>query len=174
MALNAMAALAAASALGVAPDAGGGGAGRVRPARRARARGARCCGGAATLLDESYNASAPSVAAALEVLALIPARRRIAVLGDMLELGCHAEAEHLSLAGPVERHADLLYACGAQMRRLFDAIPEGRRGGHAPDSAALAPLVVAAVRPGDAVLVKGSLASRMNLVVRRAGAMAPR
>jgi UDP-N-acetylmuramoyl-tripeptide--D-alanyl-D-alanine ligase len=165
MAINALAAIAAAAAVGV-------------PAARAAAalagfaplagRGAQrpILGGAAVLLDESYNASAPAVVAALEVLALIPAQRRLAVLGEMLELGAHAEAEHLSLAGPVARSADLLYACGAQMRRLFDAVPEGRRGGHAQDSAALAPLVAAAVRPGDAVLVKGSLGSRMNLVVR--------
>ncbi len=165
MAVNAVAAIAAASALGVAPARAAAALAGFAPLA---GRGARrpLLRGAATLLDESYNASAPSVAAALEVLTLIPARRRIAVLGDMRELGCHAETEHLSLAGPVERTIDLLYACGAQMRRLFDAIPEGRRGEHAADSATLAPLVVAAVRPGDAVLVKGSLASRMNLVVR--------
>ena len=51
------------------------------------------------------------------------------------------------------------------MQHLYDGVPVRRRGAHAPDSAALAPLVAAAVRPGDAVLVKGSLGSRMRLVV---------
>ncbi len=51
------------------------------------------------------------------------------------------------------------------MRHLFDALPEARRGGHRPDSEHLAPLVRAALRPGDAVLVKGSLGSRMKVVV---------
>ena len=118
-----------------------------------------------TLLDESYNASAASVRAALQVLGTMPGRH-LAVLGDMLELGDHARPEHESLAPDVAAHADLLYACGPQMKALFDLVPATLRAAHAPDSAALAPIVTAAVRPGDSVLVKGSLGSRMAGVVR--------
>ena len=164
MALNAVAALAACAALGLdisvaaaalSSFAPGAGRGLQRPIRS----------GDILLLDESYNASSASVRAALGVLAALPGRRRVAVLGDMLELGAFGPAEHAGLAGEVAASADLLYACGPLMRHLYDGVPDRRRGAHAPDSAALAPLVAAAVRPGDAVLVKGSLGSRMRLVV---------
>ena len=164
MALNAVAALAACAALGLdisvaaaalSSFAPGAGRGLQRPIR----------GGDILLLDESYNASSASVRAALGVLAALPGRRRVAVLGDMLELGAFGPAEHADLAPHVASSADLLYACGPLMRHLYDSVPDRRRGAHAPDSAALAPLVAAAVRPGDAVLVKGSLGSRMRLVV---------
>jgi UDP-N-acetylmuramoyl-tripeptide--D-alanyl-D-alanine ligase len=122
-------------------------------------------GGEALLLDESYNASAPSVRAALAVLGLQPATRRIAVLGDMLELGGASAAEHEGLAADVAAHADLLFACGPEMRRLFEAVPAAMRADHTATSADLAPHVVAALRPGDAVLVKGSLGSRMATIV---------
>lgn len=163
MALNAVAALAACASLGLEVSvsdtalssfAPGAGRGLQRPIR----------GGEVLLLDESYNASSASVRAALGVLATLPGRR-VAVLGDMLELGAFGPAEHAGLAPDVTVSADLLYACGPLMRHLFDGVPDRRRGAHAPDSTALAPLVAAAVRPGDAVLVKGSLGSRMGLVV---------
>ncbi len=165
MARNATAALAAAAALGADPVQAAAGFAGFRPGA---GRGARrpILDGAAVLLDESYNASGASVRAALAVLRLVPAARRVAVLGDMLELGEHGPAEHSSLAESVAAAADLLYACGPLSRHLFDAVPEALRGAHAPDSAALAPVVAAAVRPGDAVLVKGSLGSRMRLVVQ--------
>ena len=163
MALNAVAALAACASLGLDASvsatalssfAPGAGRGLQRPIR----------GGDILLLDESYNASSASVRAALGVLAALPGRR-VAVLGDMLELGAFGPTEHAGLAPDVASSADLLYACGPLMRHLYDGVPVRRRGAHAPDSAALAPLVAAAVRPGDAVLVKGSLGSRMRLVV---------
>jgi UDP-N-acetylmuramoyl-tripeptide--D-alanyl-D-alanine ligase len=122
-------------------------------------------GGRATLLDESYNASGASMRAALAVLKLQPAARRVAVLGDMLELGEHSHAEHLQLAGPVAESADLLYACGPWSRVLFDAVEPQLQGGYAADSAELAAMLVPAIREGDAILVKGSLGSRMRLVV---------
>ena len=122
-------------------------------------------GGQATLLDESYNASGASIRAALGVLKLIPAARRVAVLGDMLELGEFARKEHENLAGPVADSVDALYTCGSSMKFLYDATDESRRGAHAADSAALARIVSSDLRPGDAVLVKGSLGSRMRLVV---------
>ena len=96
---------------------------------------------------------------------MLPAERRIAVLGDMLELGEHSAREHALLARDVSDSADVLYACGPWMKYLFDAVASEKRGLHAPDSTALAPAVCAAVRAGDAVLVKGSLGSRMRVVV---------
>jgi len=166
MAMNALAALAAAASLGA----------DVRGAAEALAgfapftgRGARreivVPGGAALLLDESYNGNGASMRAALAVLRLQPARRRLAVLGDMLELGDEGPAEHLALADAVTEAADLLFACGPLMRGLCDAVAERLHAVHAADSAALAPIVAHAVRPGDAVLVKGSLGSRMRHVV---------
>jgi UDP-N-acetylmuramoyl-tripeptide--D-alanyl-D-alanine ligase len=123
-------------------------------------------GGELLLLDESYNASPAAVRAALSVLALQPAARRVAVLGDMLELGDAGPAEHAALAPEVASAADLLFTCGPLMRGLHESVPPRIRAAHAETSAALAPLVVAAARPGDAVLVKGSLGSRMKLIVQ--------
>jgi len=163
MALNAVAALAACAALGLDVSVAGTALSSFTPgAGRGLQRTVR--GGDILLLDESYNASSASVRAALGVLAALPGRR-VAVLGDMLELGAFGPAEHAGLADDIASSADLLYACGPLMRHLYDGVPDRRRGAHAPDSAALAPLVAAAVRPGDAVLVKGSLGSRMRLVV---------
>jgi UDP-N-acetylmuramoyl-tripeptide--D-alanyl-D-alanine ligase len=166
MAMNALAALTAAAALGADPVLGAQALNGFAPVS---GRGARrtiaVAGGSATLLDESYNASSASVRAALAVLALQPARRRVAVLGDMLELGDHGAAEHISLAPDVERSADILFTCGTLMRLLHEAVGPAKRGAHADDSAALAPMVAAALRADDAVLVKGSLGSRMKQVV---------
>jgi UDP-N-acetylmuramoyl-tripeptide--D-alanyl-D-alanine ligase len=103
--------------------------------------------------------------AALDVLRLQPALRRVAVLGDMLELGEEGPAEHAALADAVQASADCLFSCGPLMRSLFDAVPDAMRGFHAVDSAALAPVVAAALRKGDAVLVKGSLGSGMKRVI---------
>lgn len=166
MAINAVAAIAAAVALGVEPHhASAALDGFAAVSGRGARRRLALAGGEALLLDESYNASAPSVRAALAVLALQPAARRIAILGDMRELGDASAAEHLGLAPDVLAHADLLFACGPEMKRLYDAVPEAKRAAHAATSAELAPLVLAALRPGDAVLVKGSLGSRMGVVI---------
>ncbi len=164
MVMNALAALTAAAALGADVELC---AGALKNFAAVTGRGVRrpLLGGAATLLDESYNASGASVRAALDVLRLLPAARRVAVLGDMLELGDHSAREHAALAGAVSDSADVLYACGPWMKYLFDAVTPTKRGTHAADSAALAPHVAAAVRAGDAVLVKGSLGSRMRAVV---------
>ena len=119
----------------------------------------------ALLLDESYNANGASMRAALDVLRLQPAARRVAILGDMLELGDAGPKEHASLAADAIRSADLVFTCGPLMGELFAAVPEPMRGAHTQDSASLAPIVARALAPGDAVLVKGSLGSRMKLVV---------
>ena len=160
MVLNALAALTAADALGVD------GAAAIAGFRPGAGRGLRrALPGDIRLLDESYNANGASMHAALAVLRDLPGRR-LAVLGDMLELGTYGPAEHVALAPAVSHSADLLFSCGPLMKLLFDAVPASLRGAHAADSAALAPLVRAEARAGDAILVKGSLGSRMAVVVR--------
>ena len=128
--------------------------------------------GPALLLDESYNANGASMRAALDVLRLQPAARRVAILGDMLELGEAGPAEHAALAADVIRSADLVFTCGPLTRHLFASVPVSIRGGHAEDATALAPIVAARVAAGDAVLVKGSLGSRMKTIVAALDALA--
>ncbi|WP_029353025.1 UDP-N-acetylmuramoylalanyl-D-glutamyl-2,6-diaminopimelate--D-alanyl-D-alanine ligase [Bosea sp. 117] len=125
-------------------------------------------GGEALLIDESYNANPASMRAALAVLGQTPvgARgRRIAVLGDMLELGETGESLHRDLAAPAEA-ADLVFCAGPLMRALWDALPASRRGAWAPNAAELLPLVAGAVRGGDVLIVKGSNGSRMGPLAR--------
>ncbi|MCB8878805.1 UDP-N-acetylmuramoyl-tripeptide--D-alanyl-D-alanine ligase [Acidisoma cellulosilytica] len=166
MALNAVAAIAAAVAMGLDPHhASAALDGFSAVSGRGARRRLTLPDGEALLLDESYNASGPSVRAALAVLALQPARRRIAVLGDMRELGEASAAEHLALLPDVIAHADLLFACGPEMKRLYESVPEWQRAAHTLTSAELAPLVVAALRAEDAILVKGSLGSRMAIII---------
>jgi UDP-N-acetylmuramoyl-tripeptide--D-alanyl-D-alanine ligase len=127
-------------------------------------------GGKALLIDDSYNANPASVAASLALLGQTPIGphgRRIAVLGDMLELGPRGRALHRGLLEPVVANAiDLVFCCGPLMRALWQALPAGRRGGYAQDSAALEAQVLSAIRAGDAVMVKGSLGSRMAPIVK--------
>ena len=158
MILNALAALTAAAALGLD---GSGAIGGFTPVA---GRGGRVLlASGAVLIDESYNANPASMRAALTVLRALPGRR-VAVLGDMLELGDFGPAEHAALAPAVTRAADTVFTCGPLMRHLFDALAEERRGAHAADAASLAPLVHAAA--GDTILVKGSLGSLMAAIVR--------
>jgi UDP-N-acetylmuramoyl-tripeptide--D-alanyl-D-alanine ligase len=127
-------------------------------------------GGPALVIDDSYNANPASMAAALAVLgqAQIGARgRRIAVLGDMLELGPKGRALHRALVDPVLANAvDLVFCCGPLMQTLWQALPASRRGGYAENSTALQAQVLPAIRAGDAVMVKGSLGSRMAPIVK--------
>jgi UDP-N-acetylmuramoyl-tripeptide--D-alanyl-D-alanine ligase len=172
MAMNALAALSVAVALGIEPrHAARALAGFAAMVGRGLRREIAVPGGSALLLDESYNGNGASMRAALAVLKLQPARRRVAVLGDMLELGDQGPAEHLALVEPVTAAADLLFACGKLSRRLFEAVPTSMRGAYAEDSAGLAPIAAQAVQPGDVILVKGSLGSKMIRVVEALDAL---
>lgn len=126
--------------------------------------------GEALLIDESYNANPASMRAALANLGAVelPRRgRRIAVLGDMKELGTDGPALHEGLAGAVEANqVDHLFLTGALMEHLAGKLPKAKISAHAPTSADLIDAVCAAVRPGDAVMVKGSLSMKMALVVK--------
>jgi len=124
----------------------------------------------ALLIDESYNANPASMRAAIALLgqAEIGSRgRRIAVLGDMLELGTAGADLHRGLVEPIRAHGiDLVFCCGPLMRALWEALPSERRGGYAEGADALEADVIAAIRPGDALMVKGSLGSRMGPIVK--------
>ncbi len=167
LALNAIAALAAVKLMGGDLELA---AAALASARAPEGRGARARfetpEGAVLIIDETYNANPASMAAALEVLGGVPRaqyKRRIAVLGDMLELGGTGPQYHEGLKSAiVSNDIDLVFCAGPLMAHLYAALPEEKRGGHAKTSAELLPAVLKAVRGGDAVTVKGSLGSRMG------------
>lgn len=127
-------------------------------------------GGEALLIDESYNANPTSMRAALAVLGQAPISRkgrRIAVLGDMLELGASGAELHRDLSAAVKDNGvDLVFCAGPLMEALWEALPSERRGGYAKTAAALEPEVLAAIHAGDAVMVKGSAGSKMAPIVK--------
>lgn len=167
-ALNSLAVIAAVQALGADLALAALSLAQLRPPV---GRGARhvltVAGGEALLVDESYNANPASVRAALSTLAGVEtAGRRIAVLGDMMELGADAPRLHRELADAVEEHGiDLVFTAGPLMQELFEALPASRRAGARPGSAELVDPVLEALRPGDAVMVKGSNSTRMGRIV---------
>jgi len=152
-------ALAALSLVHLAPPAG---------------RGARLSlelpGGPALLIDESYNANPASMRAAIALLAQAPIGalgRRIAVLGEMLELGPRSSELHRGLVDAiVDNSIDLVFCAGPLYRDFWQALPSARRGGYAETAALLEREVLGALRAGDAVMVKGSLGSRMGPLVK--------
>ncbi len=126
-------------------------------------------GGEVTLIDESYNASPVSMKAAIEVLGETqPAHggRRIAVLGDMLELGNNSASLHAALADVLAGEGvDLVFTAGPDMGHLSDALAPAMRGGHTGSTELLLPMLVEALRPGDVVVVKGSAGSKTGIIV---------
>jgi len=87
-------------------------------------------------------------------------------LGDMLELGKDSEKMHSDLALPLKAaNVDLVYTCGKRMKKLYDNLPANQRGAHKDSSQELAEIVPDVLIPGDVVMVKGSLGSKMSLVV---------
>jgi UDP-N-acetylmuramoyl-tripeptide--D-alanyl-D-alanine ligase len=179
IATNMLGVLAAVHALGADVDAAADGLSDLAPPKGRGARSRLVIGqGEALLIDESYNANPASMRAALSSLGhapVGPGGRRIAVLGDMLELGPEGPDFHAGLSVPVAAQGvDLVFACGPLMARLAEALPPSRLGGYAATSADLESQVLSALRPGDTIMVKGSLGSRMGRIVealeRRYGA----
>jgi UDP-N-acetylmuramoyl-tripeptide--D-alanyl-D-alanine ligase len=169
-AMNSLAVLLAAKAFGVDLE---GAAGTLASLSPQPGRGERQLlpaeGGPYTLIDESYNANPASMRAALALVGALPLRgngRRIAILGDMLELGRDGAAMHAELAGDVAaNHIDLVFAAGPLMKHLFEALPGQLQGAWCDKASGLVPIVGAAVQSGDMVIVKGSNASRMSAIV---------
>lgn len=121
------------------------------------------------LVDESYNANPASMRAALANLGMMETAgkgRRIAVLGDMGELGSSGPQLHRELAEAVkDAGVDMVFAAGNLMKNLVDALPSEMVAAYAETSEDLIDPLNAAVHGNDAVMVKGSLSTRMGLVV---------
>jgi UDP-N-acetylmuramoyl-tripeptide--D-alanyl-D-alanine ligase len=136
-------------------------------------RGARTllhtAGGEVLLIDESYNANPASMRAALAVLATVPRthfRRRIAVLGEMLELGQRSSELHRGLKEAVDAAGvDLVFACGPHMAALFATLETRQKAYWTESSGGLEGPLLETVSGGDVIMVKGSLGSRMALLV---------
>jgi UDP-N-acetylmuramoyl-tripeptide--D-alanyl-D-alanine ligase len=170
-AMNALAVVAAIEALGAGLDA-------CLPALADIAapagRGARTeivwGDGKLLLIDESYNANPASMTAALANLGAIPREkygRRVAIVGDMRELGAESDALHRGLASAVEAaDVDCVFTCGEHMRVLFDALPTTRRGLHTRQSMEMAGQIASKLAPGDVVMIKGSLGTNMAPIVK--------
>lgn len=121
-------------------------------------RGVEQTAGGAVLIDDSFNGNPASMVAALDSLKARPIKggRRIAVLGDMLELGAEAPAYHKELAKHLA-DIDGVYCVGPLMRHLYDLLPAGKGLGWHENPATLEPQQIAALlRSGDIVVVKGS------------------
>jgi UDP-N-acetylmuramoyl-tripeptide--D-alanyl-D-alanine ligase len=121
------------------------------------------------MIDDAFNANPASVAAGLDVLAATApdaGGRRIAVLGDMLELGPTGPRLHADIAGhPAMADIDLVYTVGPLMQHLHDALPATKRGLHMASAPDMAHALPRDLRPGDVVLVKGSKGIKVSLVV---------
>ena len=165
---NVLAAMAVGTHLGVALDTMPRAA-RLTPARR---RGeVRVLAGGVTVIDDSYNSSPAALARSLETLAATPATRRVAVLGEMLELGdlalpLHAQCGRAAASAGV---ALLVTVGGAPARAMAAAaVAAGMDAAgvaHAETSDEAAALIEARLAPGDVVLVKGSRGVRTDVVV---------
>ncbi|HWE77656.1 MAG TPA: UDP-N-acetylmuramoylalanyl-D-glutamyl-2,6-diaminopimelate--D-alanyl-D-alanine ligase [Pseudolabrys sp.] len=177
--MNSLAVLAAASLAGADLAVAALALGRLKAAV---GRGARILlgfpNGQALLIDESYNANPASMRAAIALLgqaAIGPQGRRIAVLGDMLELGDLGPRLHAELAEAIAANGiDLVYCAGPLMHALWQALPPGVRGGYAETAPTLEPAVLHAIHAGDAIMVKASNGSKMGPLVKALERQFPR
>ncbi|HZH08814.1 MAG TPA: UDP-N-acetylmuramoylalanyl-D-glutamyl-2,6-diaminopimelate--D-alanyl-D-alanine ligase [Microvirga sp.] len=171
IALNSLSVLAAGHALGIdLAQVALSFAGLKPPVGRGERTMLSIGGDEALLIDESYNANPASMRAALANLGAVELNgqaRRLAVLGDMKELGDKGPGLHEDLAEVIEANGiDLVFAAGPLMKNLVDRLPKAKVALHTETSAELVEAVCAAIRPGDAVTVKGSLSMKMALVVK--------
>ncbi|GGO31631.1 UDP-N-acetylmuramoyl-tripeptide--D-alanyl-D-alanine ligase [Gemmobacter aquaticus] len=178
-AVNALAVLAVAEALGLDPALSAQGLGRwVPPAgrgQRERIVTDLIDDTGFDLIDDAFNANPASMAASLDVLSILNPKdnigriqkgRRIAILGDMLELGETELALHAAIAEhPAMASLAIVHCVGPRMKALHDALPKARRGEWVETAAELLPRVASLVDAGDVVLVKGSKGIKVSLLV---------
>lgn len=168
--MNSLATLTAIHAAGADIDAAAASFGQLVPLPgRGKSYQCRILGGSIKLIDESYNANPASMRAALDNLGnteIDPPGRRIAVLGDMLELGRNSQAYHLNLAPTIlENQVEKIFAVGIQMERLFESLPPNIQCFCSTDTKGLTKEILKILQPNDIVLVKGSNAIGMASVV---------
>jgi UDP-N-acetylmuramoyl-tripeptide--D-alanyl-D-alanine ligase len=171
-AMNALAVLAAAAAAGADPKSA---AEALTNLEALPGRGRRYevawRGGALTVIDESYNASPAAMRAALAVLAATPPAfggRRVAVVGDMLELGDATERLHRELAEPLAAaRVDRVFLVGTAVAALDAVLPEPCRGGLWQSADEVVPALLRFLQPGDVVIVKGSRGVGLAPIVER-------
>ncbi len=178
-AVNALAVLAVAEALGLDPALSAQGLGRwVPPAgrgQRERIVTDLIDDTGFDLIDDAFNANPASMAASLDVLSILNPKdnigriqkgRRIAILGDMLELGETELALHAAIAEhPAMASLAIVHCVGPRMKALHDALPKARRGEWVETAAELLPRAASLVDAGDVVLVKGSKGIKVSLLV---------
>jgi UDP-N-acetylmuramoyl-tripeptide--D-alanyl-D-alanine ligase len=125
--------------------------------------------GPITLIDESYNANPASMKAAIQLLDTTPVSgkgRRIAVLGDMLELGSHSAKLHAGLADIIaETNTDMVFLAGQEMKALAEKLPVDFHVEYKPNVEELQPVLLSAVKPGDAIMIKSSNAAGFSRLV---------
>lgn len=164
---NSAAALTAAVLAGADPHEAAGALEAFRPgAGRGEELKVAVNGAKVLVLDESYNANPASIRAALAVLGSKAVGRKIAVLGEMKELGPTSPELHAGLAPETAAYADLVFTAGDDMERLREAIPEEIRASHAANAIDLLEPLLEVIKEGDTVLFKGSNASRVGALVK--------
>lgn len=171
MVVNSLGVLAAVSALGADMKLAASSLASFSPiAGRGERHEISCAGGTAILIDDAYNASPASMKAAMQTTALLNAGdggRRIAVLGDMLELGDEGERAHADLFHAIKANGfDRVYTVGLLMASLWSVLPDDLKGAYERDPDKLAAIVAADIHDGDVVLVKGSKGSLVSRVVQ--------
>ena len=162
LAMNALAVLAAVHAVGVDVDIAAVALSDWRPPS---GRGERWVVGGIKLIDDSYNANPLSIGAALDVLAH-SAGRRVAILGDMLELGPDEAMLHRAISKDENLNSiDTIHCVGPLMKHLYEALPAAKRGEWFETSDQLAAKIKELLTDGNVVMVKGSLGAKMGLIV---------
>jgi UDP-N-acetylmuramoyl-tripeptide--D-alanyl-D-alanine ligase len=167
---NAMAALAVVALFGADMDAAKQALAALRPVKGRGERHVLKIGdGSLTLIDESYNANPASMRAGIALLAAtVPqgAGRRIAVMGDMLEMGAFSARVHEELAGPLlAAGIEHVWLAGAEMAALRDALPDSVSVEYRPTTPDLVEYIIHNVRPGDVLMVKSSLGIGFGKIV---------
>jgi UDP-N-acetylmuramoyl-tripeptide--D-alanyl-D-alanine ligase len=167
LAMNSIAVLAAAKALGADLARAALALTDLAPAKGRGARVTLDLGrGTATVIDESYNANPASMRAAIDLLGQSDVGlrgRRIAVLGDMLELGETGPKLHAELIEPLGHASiDRIYCAGPLMKSLWQVLPPDLKAAYGPTAKDIEAALVADVQPGDTIMIKGSLGSRMG------------
>lgn len=128
-------------------------------------------GGTFKLIDESYNANPASMVAAFSVLSAqntVGDGKKIAIIGDMLELGDNAPQMHASLAKEIiDANLDMVMTCGKYMKYCYDSLPIEKRGAYGINSSQLAKNILNKINANDVVMVKGSLGSKMSIIISK-------